>query len=381
MVRRLLLASFLLAGCGARDGLTLATSTGGAEEGGGAPQVAALALGWNHSCVLLSDGSVACWGMDTGAQLGGGTATMMQPTPKLLEGAHDVRSLAGGYEHGCAVQKDGTLACWGDDSLGAVGAGTQKSSLPWTVIGSGFSAVSAGFGRTCAVRTDGSAACWGYGDHGELGNGISWSVVEPTPASVQGLADVVSIAITEWVSCALLADGSVKCWGLGPLGDGTSSDSAVPVSVLGLPGRARQIAVGAMHACALIEDGTVLCWGYGGYGELGLGPETPWSLLPVAVPGASPAIAISTGEMHTCAVLADGTARCWGNMAAELEGSYVPVPVPSVTSAVAVASGDTHDCILLASGEVQCWGENNAGQLGDGSTTKSATPVTVIRSW
>jgi alpha-tubulin suppressor-like RCC1 family protein len=376
---RWLWASLLLLGCGGRSDLAL----GAAGDASAEPhRVASLALGWHHSCALLSDGLVACWGSDTSGQLGDGKAAMMgQPTPKLVASAEDVQSLAGGYEHGCAVQKNGTLACWGKDTLGAVGAGTQSANLPWTVIGSGFRAVSAGFDRTCAVHSDGTAACWGVGDHGELGNGVSSFVVEHTPTPVQGLENAISIAVSEWVSCALIADGGVKCWGLAPLGDGTMNGSAVSVSVVGLGGPARQIAVGSMHACALLEGGLVKCWGYGGYGELGLGPETVWAAAPIAIPDASPAQAISAGEYHTCAVLEDGSVRCWGNEVSELQGSSTPLPVPSVNSAVGIASGDAHDCVLLDGGEVRCWGENGLGQLGDGTTVASPTPVKVIEAW
>jgi alpha-tubulin suppressor-like RCC1 family protein len=207
---------------------------------------------------------------------------------------------------------------------------------------------------------------------------------EPVPTTVSGVTDAVAISASEYVTCVRTADARAQCWGLGPLGDGTSNDSTSPVYVQGNLEPMRQVAVGGMHACALAETGSVSCWGYGGYGELGLGLGITSALVATIVPGIAPAevdsptVAISSGEYHTCGLLEDGSAQCWGSDTASQPNSFVPVPVPGLTQAIAIASGQNHDCALLATGKVVCWGDNGSGQLGDGTTTASATPVEVL---
>lgn len=121
-----------------------------------------------------------------------------------------------------------------------------------------------------------------------------------------------------------------------------------------------------------------MCWGDNLYGQLGLGTGVPSAPLPTAVPGLPPAKGISACDMHTCALLADGTARCWGKDFVYLNDAFTPVPVSGLAGAVALASGHAHDCALLVDGHVVCWGRNTSGQLGDGTTTSSPTPVEVI---
>jgi alpha-tubulin suppressor-like RCC1 family protein len=133
-----------------------------------------------------------------------------------------------------------------------------------------------------------------------------------------------------------------------------------------------------MHACALLEDKSIACWGYGGYGELGLGTSVDTAPEPRTVPGLGPAVSVSSCDLHSCAALQDGTVSCWGNDTAYTPGTFSPATVAGVAGATAVASGDSFDCALLASGKVVCWGDNGAGQLGDGTTTPSATPVLVL---
>jgi alpha-tubulin suppressor-like RCC1 family protein len=149
-----------------------------------------------------------------------------------------------------------------------------------------------------------------------------------------------------------------------------------------LPSAQHSLAVGSDHTCALLNDGTARCWGYNGYGALGDGTTTQ-RLAPVAVSGISSAVALTAGENHTCALLANGTARCWGsNYAGQLgDGTTTerstPVAVSGLSGAVALTAGGAHTCALLANGTARCWGDNNNGQLGDGTTTGRLTPVAV----
>ncbi|MFH8038547.1 MAG: DUF2341 domain-containing protein [Candidatus Aenigmatarchaeota archaeon] len=141
--------------------------------------------------------------------------------------------------------------------------------------------------------------------------------------------------------------------------------------------------VGGIHTCALLSDGTAKCWGYNYYGQLGDG-TTIDKTTPVNVSGLTNAVAIAAGGYHTCALLSDGTAKCWGrNDYGQLgDGTtirkYTPVNVSGLTNAVAIAAGLYHTCALLSDGTAKCWGRNDYGQLGDGTTTNRNTPVDVV---
>lgn len=394
MARMLRRAPFLLfasacplVACGARSDLSLADLSGTASTSTSSPpsaQVASIAVGWDHSCALLTDGTAACWGFDGSGQLGipyPSDPAEPHPAPVTLAAPTQIAALAGGYSHTCAVLQDGTLECWGDNSLGQSGTGTDDWQVPPTTIGSDALTVSAGFLCSCAVLQDGTATCWGNNDKGQLGDGTFMD--RKTPVPVKGLSGAVAIVASDYHSCALLESGGIACWGYGAegmLGDGTFDDSLTPVAVQGLPAPATQIALGSQHTCALLQGGAVVCWGYGGYGELGLGdgPDTVFVPVPTQVPGLPPAKAISARYIHTCALLEDGSVQCWGNDSLDMKGSRSPVPVAGISDAVAIASGLLHDCVLRADGRVVCWGENNTGQLGDGTTTPSDVPVTVV---
>src|SRR5947199_143177 len=166
----------------------------------------------------------------------------------------------------------------------------------------------------------------------------------------------------------------------------TASGTVVPTA-----GAAR-----GYHSCALLGDGTVWCWGRNSDGQLGVTPSgsqcptTPGffcSSTPVRATGITSAAAVIAGGYHTCALFGDGTAQCWGrNDDGQLgdgttTSSSTPVRVGGITGAVAVSAGILHTCALLANGTVKCWGavgpNNDFGQLGNGATTGSSTPVTV----
>jgi alpha-tubulin suppressor-like RCC1 family protein len=250
---------------------------------------------------------------------------------------------------------------------------------------SGMQAVSAGELHSCALTTAGAVMCWGNNDYGQLGNGTLTS--STTPVQVTGLvSDVIAISIGIIHSCALTGDGGVQCWGdnsAGQLGNGTFIDSSTPVAVTDLDSGVSAISSDAHHTCALTSGGAVKCWGYNGDGQLGDGTFTS-SNIPVAVMGLSSGVsAISSGAYHSCA-LTTGVMKCWGNNGDGQLGdgtttsSSTPVAVTGLVSGItAISGGYYHTCVLTTGGGVQCWGFNGNGQLGNGSTTDSTSPVNV----
>ncbi|MFO1538915.1 MAG: glycoside hydrolase family 3 N-terminal domain-containing protein [Chloroflexota bacterium] len=246
----------------------------------------------------------------------------------------------------------------------------------------GIAAIAAGPVTACALIEDGTVRCWGANGSGEAGDGTTGTRTGPVP--VAGVTGATAVSVGWSHACAVLGDGSVRCWGRnadGRLGDGTTLDRPVAVGVAGVTD-AIAVAAGERHTCALIADGTVACWGANPSGQLGDG-TTDDHPTPVAVTGLTGAVAIAAGYGQSCAVIEDGTVRCWGgNWAGQLgdgttTSSPSPVAVAGVTAAVGVATGYQHTCAVLADGGVRCWGWNRFGMLGDGSTTLAASPVTV----
>jgi hypothetical protein len=195
----------------------------------------------------------------------------------------------------------------------------------------------------------------------------------------------------------LISDGIVTCWGDGAdgqLGTGNTNNSNIPVAVTGgalANETVTQIATGYAHTCALISDGTVTCWGNGAYGQLGTG-NTNNSNIPVAVTGGALAnetvTQIATGYAHTCALISDGTVTCWGNGAygqlgtGNTNNSNIPVAVTGGALAnktvTQIATGDLHTCALISDGTVTCWGWGAYGQLGTGNTNNSNVPMAIV---
>jgi len=306
--------------------------------------------------------------------------------------------ISAGLRHSCTVTSSGGVKCWGDNTDGQLGDGTNtNSSIPVDVVGltSGVVAVSAGREHTCALTSSGGVKCWGYNALGQLGNGAFGNLTfSNVPVDVVGLTSgVVAVNAGREHTCALTGNGGVKCWGgnsEGQLGNGVFggfSATPLPVDVVGLTSGVAAISAGWEHTCALISGG-LKCWGRNSVGQLGNGTSgnTTDSNVPVDVSGlASGVVAVSAGEDHTCAVISGGL-NCWGeNDEGELgdgtnTDSNVPVDVSGLASGVvAVSAGYDHTCALISGGSLQCWGENFHGQLGNGVTgVSSNVPMDVI---
>ncbi len=223
----------------------------------------AITAGGAHSCALLTDSTVRCWGRGDEAQLGD-RATIARPTPVAVLEPHVIGSVgqvAAGDSHTCALSGHGVISCWGNNVSGQLGVGTTTDRLtPGQLAGvTGATAIAAGNSHTCAVLADSSVACWGYNGSGQLGDGTTTDRVDPVP--VTGLTGATALTAGTGHTCALLADGSVTCWGFngfGQLGDGTNTNRTSPTPVTGIT-TATRLTAGGSHTCALLTDGTTSC--------------------------------------------------------------------------------------------------------------------------
>lgn len=297
-----------------------------------------------------------------------------------------ISSISAGGDHTCALIDDGSIRCWGDNSVGQLGNGTLAPTDLSTVVGvSDAIAVSAGRQHSCAIRSDRSVLCWGYGNNGELGNNDTISSGTPVPVAL-GLDKAFTLSSGDGFSCASLLGGRVKCWGLGNAGQmgvgAANTINKVPVQVTGVT-TALSVSAGSGSTCASLVDGTARCWGFNDSGQLGVSFPPSNQLSPVQVTGLADSQDIGIGNSHACArSIGAGTVQCWGrNDAGQLgDGSFNNSSSPVNTSVNAVTSlsvGGFSSCVTLEGGTVKCWGANSSGQIGDGTFTDVNSPVQV----
>jgi alpha-tubulin suppressor-like RCC1 family protein len=366
----------------------------------------AISAGSAHTCALRGNGRIACWGSNASGQLGNGNTTNSN-TPVAVKGLTNAIGVAAGFAHTCALKANETVVCWGANDSGQLGDGTTNPSLaPVAVSGLTHAvAIASGWNHTCAIRDDETALCWGLGADGELGNGSFDS--SPTPVAVTGLTNVVAIEGGQDDTCAVRSDHTAACWGdngeQGQLGisdtwdpdfPGSIKDYATPQTVA-FSGY-ESISAGYKHTCATKTDQTAACWGWNYFGQVGNGTiaDTPPIFdpgynQPQAVLGLTGATAITAGDAHSCAILANGTASCWGNnddgqvgngtFSATPDANGYPTAqhVSGLTGAIAISAGEYHTCALRANHHVKCWGDNENGQLGNGTTTNKDVATSV----
>ncbi|MEX1252723.1 MAG: flexitail domain-containing putative surface protein [Dehalococcoidia bacterium] len=406
MIRRILLALGICAlalvtgrlAPVARPALAAGTPTSAASVQAGAA----------HTCALTTSGGAKCWGANFVGQLGNGTLTDSSTEGDAFGLGSSVAAVSAKNHNACALTTGGGVKCWGANNNGQLGNGTTASSdLPGDVSGlsSGAADVSAGAFFTCAITMGGGVKCWGANHFGQVGNGTSTGPdvcpsgpCSTTPLDVSGLSSgLAAVSGGGAHNCALTTAGGVKCWGVnsfGQLGTGTSSGpetclssacSTTPVDVSGLTSGVAAVSAGNFHSCALTTAGGAKCWGANASGQLGNGTATQ-SSTPVDVLGLTSGVAaVSAGWEHTCALTTGGGVKCWGTNSSRQLGngattpSSTPVDVSGLTSGVvAISAGYFHSCALTTGGDVTCWGSNSSGQLGNNSTTNSATPVNVL---
>ena len=333
------------------------------------------------------------FGDNTDGALGNGTSTDVSvPTVIALPGGVTPTGGAAGGDHSLVIGSNGVLYAWGLGTDGQLGNGTTTSSstavqvsLPLGVVPV---AVAAGDDHSLALGSNGILYAWGYNGFGQLGTGTTTS--EATPVTVTLPAGVTATAISAGTdfSLALGSDGNVYAWGdgnLGALGDGSMKESQTPVKV-SLPSgvTASAIAAGGSFGMAIGSNGTLYSWGDGDNGQLG-NATTTFSPTPVVVqmPSGVTASVISAGDQHALAIGSNDLVYSWGEGAdgqlgnGGVRNEKVPVLVsmPAGVTAVAIAGALDHSLAIGSDGNLYAWGEDGAGELGNGGTTNSDTPV------
>ena len=287
---------------GAGAVLAVLLSAGGANA-------AKVACGNSHTCAIRDDGNVWCWGTNQDGQLGMGSTggSSANPVgPVDLGVGRTAKAISAGLSNNCVILDDDTLKCWGSGGSGQLGYSdtTNRNAPPATPVDLGAGrtakAVSCGDYHTCAILDDDSLKCWGSGYGGQLGYGDSTDRYSPTAVDPTNLgAGVKSVAAGQEHTCAVLNDGSLKCWGNGlyvSLGYGDNSYRYTPPADnvnLGAGRTAKSVSATYRHTCVILNDDTLKCYGTNGYAQLGYGDTTQRT-----VPDAS-AIDLGSGKTAT----------------------------------------------------------------------------------
>ena len=397
-------------------------------------ELLAVEVGYENTCVLIEGGRVRCWGANGKGELGLGNTEPIgdNETPGTVEDVLlglPVLDLSVGDSHACVVLDDANARCWGSGASGRLGisnvatVGDDESPMQDVLAGDGVVEIDAGGSHTCARLVDGSMRCWGAGFGGALGYGNPDTIgddehpvtIDVVPVGASILAQATGIGHT----CVITSEGAVRCWGAGgsgQLGYGNVEDvgvantpaevgdAAVVPADVDADAAAIALALGQNISCALYEGGEVLCWGVGFTGALGQGStadigddELPSSFGAIEL--GAPAIAISAGDSHVCALLDTHEARCWGaNTAGQLGlgtldnlgDDELPTAVAAIDLGGPIAhidAGGIHTCAIVeTTNELYCWGLGSSGQLGYANTANvgddelplSAGPVEVF---
>ncbi|MCX6528578.1 MAG: SwmB domain-containing protein [Actinobacteria bacterium] len=393
----------------------------------------AISLGDSHTCVIVNS-NVVCYGQNSNGQLGNGTTTLSKTPVYVKDSATNtgarlsgVISIAAAAEHTCALLSNGKVKCWGYGYRTGTGYYGVSVLYP-TFVKSSFAdgdlnarngadltgavAITSATYGGCALLNDGKVKCWG-GSAGHDGEGTGYVLACNTPnttanCSTTGsevpLTGVKSITQAGQTTCGILSDESMVCWGQdqGKLANtnNVATDTQLPKPAGSSTIGAKAFGTTQSAICGLYQNGTtsissaggtVKCWGGNGSGQLGRGVSDSLIYYTAeAISGLTNAIAISGHGSSFCALLITSSVKCWGSNPGNQFGTPAGIDynVPTamelsgspITGVAAVTLGQAHICIIMAvDGQVKCSGSNVSGQLGDGTLTTRGVPTNVVQ--
>ena len=389
-------------------------------------RVPLMATAISGTCAILETGQLKCWGDNSVGQLGKGNTENLGDKPDQMGDNlqpvdlgidRTVRSVSSSTGVTCAILDNSHLKCWGGNSKGTLGQGHTNNigDLP-DQMGDNLRPIDLGTGKyalsvavngsnACAILNDSTLKCWGDGQAGQTGQGSAfWIGDEPgqmgdnlSPIDLGTGRTAIQVSVGGQHICALLDNGTVKCWGFTGLGQGVDTaignlpgqmgDNLMPID-LGSEFKVTMIATGSSHSCALLSDGSVKCWGINSYGQLGLGNtnhvgEEPGqmgdNLPPIDLGLNKTAKKIFAGTFTTCALLNDGIAKCWGYLPTnpvfsesiisgdepnEMGDNLIPLSFGSGKSVVDISITTSNICALLNDQSIKCWGKGSDGANG-----------------
>jgi alpha-tubulin suppressor-like RCC1 family protein len=327
------------------------------------------------------DGSLHCWGDTSGGRLGDPALTDFIHVPEPIDVGSTYAYVSASSRHSCGVLTDGSVKCWGNNATGALGDGTTvNKNVPTTMPGTAeWSVVSAGARNTCGIQQDGTLWCWGDNTWGQSG-------LDPdttpgpilTPMQVGSDDDWVTLSQGSHYGCALKADATLWCWGtlftnsepsVGPTQVGAERDWE-SISIYD-----QRVSIGGF-ACGQ-RGGELYCWGYNLDGTLAIGSYGS-KTTPAMVDGETWSFVSTQGR--TCGIRTDGSLWCWGYAEGgpPLNMTQTPNRVGTDNDWDFVTTCGGHQCGIRTDGTLWCWGENGDGQVGTGSiSVEEVDPVQV----
>jgi alpha-tubulin suppressor-like RCC1 family protein len=352
-----------------------------------------VSVGRNHTCGVTLGDRAYCWGSNLYGELGDGTTGTSRTSPRAVIGGLRFRQVDVGDGHTCGVTTANVGYCWGFNLTGQLGDGTTIDRLrPVKVVGGHrFTQVIAAGSISCGLNTEEEAYCWGGNAIGQIGDGTTMNRL--TPVAVVGGHHFLQLSTgggNGTHTCGVTLSNLAYCWGFnnaGQLGDGTFINRGSPVLVVG-GHRFRQVSAGTglggdSHTCGVTLANVGYCWGSADDGQLGDGTTAGFRPKPVLVRGGHPFRTIArVGDVHTCGVTTLNVAFCWGSNDSFQLGVGPGGPNPSLRPAAVVggirflrmSAGGDHTCGVATDNLAYCWG---SGNLGNGTTDPSATPVAV----
>ncbi len=402
MVRRAFCVVLFAAACSTRRSPppppvampTPIADAGVTEAGWSGPHATAISVGDYVWMVRMEDGTVWSWGMDSAGETAH-AAGASDTKPAQIPALRDVVEVSAQGRHACALHTTGDVDCWGENEDGELGTGAplKATHVPPTRVADIDDVIDVAVGReiTCAVRRDGTVWCWGGNTFGRLGRGTDDFGAHPKPARAGDIRDAESVSIDCYTVCARLRSGRVRCWGINQFGQVGIHASLAPTwpVAFGSVDSATDIALGSGATCAVLADGTLRCSGYDQYGQLGPTKETCKNGLvfididkcrstPTPVAGVSDVVAVALGSHHACALQRSREVVCWGANDkgqlgdATLASSVTPVKVPGLADVVQIGASGSYTVALDRAGRVFWWGDV-------GSAWKSGAPSAVVR--